>query len=85
MIKELKKKLPRITNLKNVKWNNIDLVFLSLPNGEAQKIVKKIFIYKHIKFIDLSADFRLLSYSDYKKWYNLKHKALANIKMSGLT
>ncbi len=80
--KRIKKKLPRITNLKNVKWNNIDLVFLSLPNGEAQKIVKKIFIYKHIKFIDLSADFRLLSYSDYKKWYKIEHSAKNLIKHS---
>ena len=80
--KRIKKKLPRITNLKKVKWNNIDLVFLSLPNGEAQKLIKKIFIYKHIKFIDLSADFRLLNYNEYKKWYKIDHLAKNLIKHS---
>ena len=39
---------------------NLDLVFLSLPNGEAQKLVKKIYFRnKNLKFIDLSADFRI--------------------------
>ena len=80
--KRIKKKLPRITNLKKVKWNNIDLVFLSLPNGEAQKLIKKVFIYKHIKFIDLSADFRLLNYNKYKKWYKIDHLAKNLIKHS---
>jgi len=28
-----------------------------------------------LKFIDLSADFRLNNSKDYKKWYNIKHKA----------
>ena len=57
--KRIKKKLPAISNLKKVDWTNIDLLFLSLPNGEAQKIVKGLYSYKHLKFIDLSADFRI--------------------------
>ncbi len=39
----IKKKLPNISSLKNINWEKVDLVFLSLPNGEAQKIVKKTF------------------------------------------
>ena len=39
--KRIRKKLPKITSIKNIDWKKIDLVFLSLPNGEAQKIVKK--------------------------------------------
>ena len=39
--KRIKKKLPRISSVKKINWSNIDLVFLSLPNGEAQKIIKK--------------------------------------------
>ena len=39
--KRIKKKLPTISSLKKISWKNIDLVFLSLPNGEAQKIIKK--------------------------------------------
>jgi len=72
----IKKKLPKITNLKNVKWKNIDILFLTLPNGQAQKIISKLFYkYQNIKFIDLSADFRLKNTNQYTKWYKLKHKA----------
>ena len=27
-------------------WKNLDLIFLSLPNGEAQKLIKKIILIK---------------------------------------
>ena len=61
----------------------IDLVFLSLPNGEAQKIVKKTFYkYKNLKYIDLSADFRLTNSLIYEKNYKIKHKARGLIKKS---
>ena len=73
--KRVSKKLPRISDLKKVKWNNIDLIFLSLPNGEAQKIIQKNFHYKHLKFIDLSADFRIRNSNKYKSWYSINHKA----------
>ena len=37
--KRIKKKLPKLSNIEKVDWEKIDLLFLSLPNGEAQKIV----------------------------------------------
>ena len=46
--KRIKKKLPLISKVKKVDWKNINLVFLSLPNGEAQKLIKKIFLNIHI-------------------------------------
>ena len=73
--KRIKKKLPKISKLSKVNWNNVDLLFLSLPNGEAQKIVKNLFKFKHLKFIDLSADFRLNNYKTYERWYQIKHNA----------
>ena len=73
--KRIKKKLPAISNLKKVDWTNIDLLFLSLPNGEAQKIVKGLYSHKHLKFIDLSADFRIEDSYTYKKWYSINHNA----------
>ena len=80
---ELKKKnLPKISNLNKVNWHNVDLLYLSLPNGAAQKIIKKLYKYKHLKFIDLSADFRLEDPMQYKKWYSLNHKAKSLIKES---
>ena len=73
--KRIKKKLPKITSVNKLDWNNLDLVFLSLPNGEAQKLIKKNFYKnKNLKFIDLSADFRILDIKYYEKNYNIKHK-----------
>ena len=80
--KKIKKKLPKITNLKKVNWSKIDVLFLSLPNGEAQKIVKKLIRYKKIKFIDLSADFRIKKPNIYKAWYGINHSAKNLIKDS---
>ena len=73
--KRIKKKLPKISNLKNVNWSSIDLLFLSLPNGEAQKIIKNLYKFKHLKFIDLSADFRIENSNTYKMWYSKNHNA----------
>ena len=81
--KRIKKRLPKLTSKKNINWSKIDLVFLSLPNGEAQKLIKKKFSkYKNLKFIDLSADFRINNHDKYKKIYKLKHKAQSLVKKS---
>ncbi|OUX54115.1 MAG: N-acetyl-gamma-glutamyl-phosphate reductase [Pelagibacteraceae bacterium TMED287] len=73
--KRIKIKLPKISKVENILWKNVDLIYLSLPNGGAQKIIKKTIKYKHLKFIDLSADFRLEKKDDYKNWYKKKHLA----------
>tara|TARA_B100000579_G_scaffold98910_1_gene78464 strand:- start:637 stop:1671 length:1035 start_codon:yes stop_codon:yes gene_type:complete len=74
--KRIKKKLPILSSIRNINWSNIDLVFFSLPNGEAQKIINKIYTkYPNLKFIDLSADFRITNQKLYKRTYKLKHKA----------
>ena len=81
--KRIKKKLPKISSVKKVNWENLDLVFLSLPNGEAQKLVKKIYFKnKNLRFIDLSADFRISNTKIFEKNYNFKHKAKNLIKNS---
>ena len=80
--KRIKKKLPKISTLKKVFWPEVDILFTSLPSGEAQKITKDLFKYKHLKIIDLSADFRLNKKSEYKKFYFTKHKAPKLLKYS---
>ena len=70
--KIIKKNLPKISDIKNIDWNKINILFTALPNGEAQKIAK--IMPQHIKLIDLSADFRLKDFRLYKKWYGIKHK-----------
>ena len=44
--KRIKKSLPKLSSVKKIKWNSIDLVFLSLPNGEAQKLINKVYTKK---------------------------------------
>ena len=79
--KKLKnKKLPKIIKFNYKLLNEIDIIFTALPNGEAQKISKKL-LKKNI-LIDLSADFRLEKASDYLKWYKQKHQAPHLIKKS---
>ena len=81
--KRIKKKLPKISKINSVNWNNVDLLFLSLPNGEAQILVNKLYNkYQNLKFIDLSADFRLQNAKIYKNTYYKKHKAEKLIKKS---
>ena len=81
--KRIKKNLPKVSSLNIINWDKLDLVFLSLPNGDAQKIIKTKFNkYDHLKFIDLSADFRLTNYKNYFKTYKINHKAKNLIKYS---
>ena len=81
--KRIKKKLPKISDIKKADLNNVDLLFLSLPNGEAQKMINTLYFkFLHLRFIDLSADFRLENFNKYKIWYNKNHKAKKLIKSS---
>ena len=80
--KRIKRELPKISSINSINWSSIDLVFLSLPNGGAQKIIKKYYSLSNIKFIDLSADFRITNVDIYKKYYKLKHKARFLIRNS---
>ncbi len=81
--KRIKKSLPKLSSVKRINLNNLDLIFLSLPNGEAQKFIKKNYKKNDkLKFIDLSADFRISKPQIYEKNYRIKHKAKKLIKKS---
>jgi len=81
--KRIKKNLPKITSVNKINYSNLDLIFLSLPNGEAQKFIKKNFKKNNkLKFIDLSADFRINSVKIYEKNYKAKHQAKKLINKS---
>ena len=81
--KRITKTLPKISSINNVPWNDLDLVFLSLPNGEAQNIINKTFNkYKNLKYIDLSADFRIKDLKKYYSNYQIKHKSPKLMKYS---
>ncbi len=75
--KRIKKNLPKISSVNKINWKIIDLAFLSLPNGQAQKLINEVYYnYKKVKFIDLSADFRIKNPKIYKENYKQKHKSL---------
>ncbi len=80
--KRITKKLPKISNLSNVDWSIIDVLFTSLPTGESQSLIKKVINYKKIKIIDLGADFRLFKKNDFKNFYFKNHKSPELIKNS---
>ena len=79
--KKLKnKKLPKIIKFNYKFLKDVDIIFTALPNGEAQKISKKLLDNNIL--IDLAADFRLRKSSDYLKWYKQKHQAPKLIRES---
>jgi len=80
--KRIKKKLPKISNLKKVNWDNIDVLFTSLPTGESQILAKKLTAYNKLKIIDLAADFRLSNEKIFQKFYSKKHRASKLLKKS---
>jgi len=80
--KRIKKKLPKISKLNDVNWREVSILFTSLPTGESQKLIQKLIKYKNLKFIDLSADFRIKDKNVYKKFYRSEHKAKKLLKLS---
>ena len=68
--------LPVLQKIEDVNFSNIDLVFCCLPHAASHNIVNNLFKkYSYLKVIDLSADFRIQDINNYKKWYNVEHKA----------
>ncbi len=65
--------LPKLIKLTEVNWSELDVAFCCLPHATSQEIILNI--PKHIKVIDLSADFRLFDVEIYAKWYGGEHKA----------
>jgi N-acetyl-gamma-glutamyl-phosphate reductase len=69
--------LPRLTTVEEADWSSVDAVFCGLPHGTTQEITKAVLAeHPAIKFIDMSADFRLRDAETYKTWYGHEHLAL---------
>ena len=65
--------LPRLCSIDQLKWDDIEAVMCALPHGTTQEIVASI--PKHIKVVDLSADFRFADVQEYAVHYGHAHKA----------
>ena len=68
------KGLPALCKLDKVDFKTIDVAFCCLPHGTTQTVIAKL--PKHLKVIDLSADFRLADPHLYEKWYGHVHEAV---------
>ena len=80
--KRIIKNLPKISRIETVNWNKIDVLFTSLPTCNSQILANKLYKYKKLKIIDLSADFRLKNKLIFKKFYLKKHQASHLLKES---
>jgi len=65
--------LPDLVTVGEVDWSGVDVVFCGLPHGTTQEVVAGL--PKHLKIVDLSADFRLADISTYAEWYGHEHGA----------
>lgn len=65
--------LPDLVTIGDVDWSGIDVVFCGLPHGTTQEVIAGL--PKHLKIVDLSADFRLSEIATYAEWYGHAHRA----------
>lgn len=66
--------LPPLAKIEQTDFSKIDVVFCCLPHGTTQPVIAAL--PKHVKVIDLSADFRLKDPAEYAKWYGHPHQAV---------
>jgi N-acetyl-gamma-glutamyl-phosphate reductase len=66
-------KLPTLVKIEEADWSGIDLAFCCLPHGTTQEVIAKL--PRHLKVVDLSADFRLADLPTYAQWYGHDHRA----------
>ena len=65
--------LPRLERIEEVALDGLDLVFCALPHGTSQAVVRDL--PRHLRIVDLSADFRLRDPAAYAAWYGKPHAA----------
>jgi N-acetyl-gamma-glutamyl-phosphate reductase len=66
--------LPPLVKNEDVDWTGVEAVFCGLPHATSQEVIKAL--PRHLKIIDMSADFRLRDPAVYERWYGGPHKAL---------
>ncbi len=67
--------LPHLITNEEADWSGIEAVFCGLPHATSQQVIADL--PRHLKVIDMSADFRLRDPAVYEKWYGGAHKALS--------
>ncbi len=70
-------RLPDLITVEAADWGTVDAVFCGLPHGTTQEITAAVLAaHPKVKFIDMSADFRLDDPETYRRWYGHPHQAL---------
>ncbi len=80
--------LPPLLTVEDTDWSSLDAVICGLPHATTQPIAREVLgTYPSMKFIDMSADFRLRDPALYKTWYGKDHAApeLQNEAVYGLS
>ncbi len=77
--------LPDLVSIDAADWDAAEVAFCCLPHGTARDVVAGL--PRHLKVIDLSADFRLADVALYGRWYGQAHRAPELLKEAvyGLT
>ncbi|MDA8232558.1 MAG: N-acetyl-gamma-glutamyl-phosphate reductase [Magnetospirillum sp.] len=65
--------LPALVTIEQVDFSAVDAVFCALPHGTTQEVIAAL--PRHLKVVDLSADFRLADVATYAEWYGHEHRA----------
>ncbi len=66
--------LPPLLSNDDAEWRDVEAVFCGLPHGTSQDVISSL--PRHLKIIDMSADFRLRDPDVYAQWYGGPHRAL---------
>src|SRR5436853_5695014 len=66
--------LPKLIRNEEADWFGIEAVFCGLPHATSQEVIREL--PRHLRIIDMSADFRLRDPAVYEKWYGGPHQAL---------
>jgi N-acetyl-gamma-glutamyl-phosphate reductase len=67
--------LPDLVTIDQVDFASVELVFCCLPHGTTQEVIAAL--PRHLRIVDLSADFRLADVEIYAQWYGHAHRAPA--------
>jgi N-acetyl-gamma-glutamyl-phosphate reductase len=66
--------LPALCTIDAIDFSGVDLAFCALPHATSQEVIATL--PRHLKIVDLSADFRLRDPAAYARWYGKEHVAL---------
>jgi N-acetyl-gamma-glutamyl-phosphate reductase len=65
--------LPPLVTIDEIDFDDIALCFCALPHATSQAVIRDL--PRHLRVVDLSADFRLEDPDDYARWYGGAHAA----------